>query len=134
MPTATRNEPIHCRRWWTPVISIAIGLLMLAAYWAGDELGSGLGALGVMVAVAVVFFFCTRRETLQALGGPGRDERWAMIDLRATTFAGMATVLAAFGAFLYEITQGEDGSPYGTLCAVFGAGYVIAVAVLRVRS
>jgi hypothetical protein len=117
-----------------PAVSIAIGLAMLVAYWIGDDLGGGLGALGVMTAVAALFYFGTRSETLQALGGPGRDERWAMIDLRATTFAGMSAVLVALGAWLYEIARGEDGSPYGMLCAVAGVAYVVAVAVLRART
>ncbi len=134
MPTATRHEPIHHRRWWMPVISIAIGLAMLAAYWIGDDVGAGLGALGVMTAVAALFFFGTRSETLQGLGGPGRDERWAMIDLRATTFAGMSAVVVALGAWLYEIARGEDGSPYGILCTVAGVAYILAIGVLRLRS
>ena len=29
-----------------------------------------------------------RSETLAGLGGPGRDERWAVIDIRATAFSG----------------------------------------------
>jgi hypothetical protein len=117
-----------------PVISIAIGLAMLAAYWIGDDVGAGLGALGVMTAVAALFFFGTRSETLQGLGGPGRDERWAMIDLRATTFAGMSAVVVALGAWLYEIARGEDGSPYGILCTVAGVAYILAIGVLRLRS
>ena len=134
MPTATSHRPIHRRRWWMPACFIAIGLVLLAAYWAGDRLGTGVGALGVMTAVAAVFFFGTRSETLQALGGAGRDERWTIIDLRATTFAGLTVMTATLGAWVYEIAQGEDGSPYGMLCTVFGVAYVAAVAVLQIRS
>jgi hypothetical protein len=134
MPTATSHEPIHRRRWWMPAISVAIGLAMLGAYWIGDDLGAGLGALGVMTAVGALFFFGTGSETLQGLAGPGRDERWAMIDLRATTFAGMTAITFALGAFLYEIARGEDGSPYGILCTVAGVAYILAIGVLRLRS
>ena len=134
MPTATSHEPMYRRRWWMPAVSIAIGLVMLVAYWIGDDLGAGLGALGVMTAVGALFYFGTRSETLQGLGGPGRDERWAMIDLRATTFAGMSAVVVALGAWLYEIARGEDGSPYGMLCTVAGVAYIVAVGVLRLRT
>jgi hypothetical protein len=34
-----------------------------------------------------------RRVRPQGIGGPGRDERWAMIDLRATAVAGAITIL-----------------------------------------
>ncbi len=57
-----------------------------------------------------------------------------MMDLRATTFAGMSTITFALGAFLYEIARGEDGSPYGILCTVAGVAYILAMATLRVRS
>ena len=33
-----------------------------------------------------------RSETLSGLGGPGRDERWAMIDLRATRSPGIVLI------------------------------------------
>jgi hypothetical protein len=57
-----------------------------------------------------------------------------MMDLRATTFAGMSAITFALGAFLYEIARGEDGSPYGILCTVAGVAYILAMATLRVRS
>ncbi len=133
MPTATSRDPIHRRRWWLPAVSLAIGLTMLGAYWIGDDPGAGLGALGVMAAVAALFYFGTGSETLQGLAGPGRDERWAMIDLRATTYAGMAAITFALGAFLYEIARGEDGGPYGVVCTVAGVAYIVSVGVLRLR-
>ena len=42
-------------------------------------------------------------------------------------------ITVVIGAWLYEIASGGDGSPYGTLGAVAGVAYVIAVAVLRHR-
>ena len=38
------------------------------------------------------------------------------------------------GAWLVEIAQGKDGSPYAQLGAVGGLAYVLAVAFLRWRS
>jgi hypothetical protein len=38
------------------------------------------------------------------------------------------------GAWLWEIAQGHDGSPYSQLGAVAGIGYILTVAVLRRRS
>ena len=64
----------------------------------------------------------------------GRDERWAAIDLRASAFGGLVVILAAMGAWLYELAEGRDGSPYGQLLAVGGVAYIAAVAVLRRRT
>jgi hypothetical protein len=60
-----------------------LGLLMLAAFWIGGSLVDGLVALGIMAALGAVFLFGRRSETLQGLGGPGRDERWERIDIHA---------------------------------------------------
>ena len=57
-----------------------------------------------------------------------------MIDLRATAFAGLVVSAVLIGAWLWELSQGRDGGPYGQVMAVGGLAYVVAVAVLRLRS
>jgi hypothetical protein len=132
MPTARRE--FWRSRWWMPGFSVFLGLVMLAAFWIGGHPGDGLGALGVMAAVGALFAFGGRSETLRGLGGPGRDERWAMIDTRATAFAGLVTILVIIGAWLVDIARGGDGNPYGLLGAVAGIAYIVGVALLRWRS
>jgi hypothetical protein len=126
---------VHRTRWFMPAFSIFLGVLMLVAFWIGDELGAGLGAFGVMAAVAALFFFGGRRsETLAGIGGPARDERWEKIDLHATAMAGGVLVFTIIGAWLVEVAQGGDGSPYTQLGAVGGLAYILSVAFLRWRS
>ena len=126
---------IQRTRWFMPAFSLFLGALMLVAFWIGDELAAGLGAFGVMVAVAALFFFGSRRsETLAGIGGPARDERWEKIDLHATAMAGGVLVLTIIGAWLVEVAQGGDGSPYTQLGAVGGLAYILSVAFLRWRS
>jgi hypothetical protein len=133
MRTAS-SRPWWRSRWWMPALSLFIGALMFGAFALGGEVGQGVFSFGLMAAVAALFFFGSRSETLQGLGGPGRDERWAMIDLRATAFAGMVTILVIIGAFLYEVADGGDGGPYTQLGAVAGVAYIVGVLVLRRRS
>ena len=121
-------------RWWLPGFSLVIGLLMLVAFWIGGDPGGGAISLGVMAAVGALFLFGGRSETLRSLGGPGRDERWASIDMRATAFAGGVTILAIIVAFLVDVASGGDGNPYAWLGAVAGVAYVTGVALLRWRS
>jgi hypothetical protein len=128
------NKPFYRSRWWMPAFSVFLGLLMLGAFWIGDQPREGVFALGVMVALGAVFFFGRRSETLQGLGGPGRDERWAKIDIHATALAGLVLIAVIIGAFLVEVARGHDGSPYSQLGAVSGLAYVIAVVILRARS
>jgi len=126
---------LYRTRWFMPAFALLIGAVMLAAFWIGGNLGQGLGALGVMAAVAALFYFGARRsETLAGIGGPTRDERWEQIDIHATALAGLVVILTIIGAFLVEVAQGHDGSPYSALGAVGGLAYVLAVVFLRSRS
>ena len=134
METAMHDKPFWRSRWWMPLFSLALGGALFAAYAIGGNAVEGVFAFGVMAALAALFFFGGRSETLRGLGGPGRDERWAAIDLRASAFAGLVAITAVIGAFMVEIAKGEDGSPYAQLGAVAGLAYVVAIAFLRGRS
>ena len=48
---------------------------------------------------------------LRGLGGPGRDERWAMIDLSATAFAGHVLIAVVLVLWLVDVARGNDGMP-----------------------
>jgi hypothetical protein len=132
MPTARRE--FWRSRWWMPGFSLFLGLVMLTAFWIGGKPGDGFAALGVMAALGALFAFGGRSETLRGLGGPGRDERWAMIDTRATAFSGLVTLLVILGNWLVDIARGGDGNPHGVLAAVGGLAYIVGVALLRWHS
>jgi hypothetical protein len=132
---STTSRDLTRRRWWLPAVSLGLGAVMLAAFAIGGDTAGGLQSFGVMAAVAALFAFgASRSETLGGLGGPGRDERWAMIDLRASALAGFVLIVVVIGAFLYEIASGEDGEPYSQLGAIAGVAYIAALALLRARS
>lgn len=128
------TERLIRSRWWLPAVSLALGVLMLAAFMIGGDTAGGLQSFGVMAAVAALFAFgASRSETLGGLGGPGRDERWAMIDLRASALAGFVLITVVIGAFLYEIANGQDGSPYSQLGAIAGVAYIVGLVIGRMR-
>jgi hypothetical protein len=116
-----------------PLFSLFMCALVLAAFAIGGDITNGLLAIPLFVGIAAVFFFARRNETIQGLGGPGRDERWAMIDLTATAATGAVLIVVVIGCWLVEIAKGHDGSPYGQLGAVAGLAYILAVAILRKR-
>lgn len=125
---------LYRTRWFFPAFSTFLGLLILGAFIAADDVASGLAGLGLMVFVGLVFLIGGRRsETLAGLGGPGRDERWEMIDMRATAFAGSVLIAALIGCWLWDIAHNGDGSPYGQLMAITGVAYIAGVALLRWR-
>ena len=126
---------LYRTRWFMPAFCALFAALMFTAFAIGGDAASGAFSAAVLLFVGAVFYFGARRsETLAGLGGPGRDERWEMIDLRATALSGFVLITVVIGAWLYEIATGGDGAPYAALGAVAGVAYVIAVAVLRRRS
>jgi hypothetical protein len=134
MQMASRDKPFWRSRWWMPLFSLALGAAIFAAFAIGGDAGQGALSFAVMAAVAALFYFGGRSETLRGLGGPGRDERWAAIDLRASAVAGFVLITVVLGAWLWEVANGDDGSPYVQLAAVAGVAYIAAVAFLRLRS
>jgi hypothetical protein len=121
-------------RWTVPVFSVAMGLLMLLLWTHAGDWRSGVWALGVMTAFGVLILLGGRSETIRGLRGDGRDERLAMIDLRATAVAGFVLILCVIAGFLTEIARGHDGSPYAQLGAVAGLAYIVTIAGQRLRS
>ena len=133
MRTAT-SKPLYRSGWYMPAFSVFLGLLMLGAFAIGGDLGDGLFALGVMVVLAAGILVFGRNETVRGLSGPGRDERWAKLDITASALTGLVLITVIIGAFLVEVARGEDGQPWSQLGAVGGVTYIIAVALLRWRS
>jgi hypothetical protein len=135
MSTATEHRSVMRNRWFMPAFCLFLGALMFGAFAIGGDTGQGAISLGIMAVLGAVFAFgAGRSETLSGLGGTGRDERWQMIDVHATALSGLVLVVAVIGGFLYEVADGQDGSPYAQLGAIGGVAYVLAVAVLRWRS
>ena len=114
-----------------PLVSLFLGALMFGAFAIGGDVVQGAISFGIMAVLAAVFAFARRSETIQGIGGPERDERWAMIDLRATAIAGgVADRRRVIGGFLIEVARGEDGFPYVADGPRSAASYVIAKAPL----
>ena len=132
MPTTDRSR--FRSRWAMPALCLAIGLAYLVAGLLGNEAGSGVGGLVVMSVVGLAFLTLSpHSDTVAGLAGPGRDERWAAIDMHATAISGLVLVAVILGAFFYELATGRDGEPWSQLGAVGGVTYVVAILVLRRR-
>jgi hypothetical protein len=120
-------------KWFLPLFSVALGLVVFGAQWIGGDPGSGLLSLGIMSAFGALVLFGGRSETIRGLRGDGRDERFRAIDMRATAISGLAVIVAIIVAFVIEVARGHDGSPFTWLGAIAGAAYLAAIVVFRVR-
>ena len=132
MPNTERSR--FRSRWAMPAFCLAIGLTFLVAGLVGDDAGAGVGGLVVMSVMGAAFLaLSSRSDTVAGLAGPGRDERWAAIDVHATATSGLVLVAVILGAFFYELATGRDGEPWSQLGAVGGVAYVVSVLILRRR-
>lgn len=131
------SKPARRRLWRGPLLpvwSLTLGVLFLAANAIGGNLAWGLLSLGLFVAFAAVFYFGAGNETIGGLAAPGRDERWAMINERARAFAGTVVILILIGAWLYELANGQNGSPYAEVMGGGVIAFFVAALWLRFRS
>lgn len=120
-------------RWFVPLFSLALGLVLLAAMWIGGSLESGLYSLAVMTAFGMLILLGGRSETIRGLRGDERDERFRQIDIAATALSGLTVIAAIIVAFIVEVAHGHDGRPYSWLGALAGIAYLVAIVVLRMR-
>ena len=127
------------KRWWVnrwalPGFSLFLGTICWVVFAIGGDPQEGAVAFGIMFVFAAILALGGRSESLRGLRGDGRDERWEMIDLRATALAGLVLISATIIGFLVEIAQGKDGSPYSQLAAISGVAYLFGLFLGRWRS
>jgi hypothetical protein len=120
-------------KWFVPLLSVALGLVVLAAQAIGGDPGSGLVSLAIMTAFGALILFGGRSETIRGLRGDGRDERFRQIDIHATAIAGVAVITTIIIALVVELARGHNGSPYAWLGAIAGLTYLLAIIALRLR-
>jgi hypothetical protein len=58
-------------KWFLPVLSVALGFVMLAAMWIGGDLSTGLQSLAIMTVFGALILFGGRSETVRGLRGDG---------------------------------------------------------------
>jgi multisubunit Na+/H+ antiporter MnhB subunit len=127
------------RRWWLSKwlqvgVAFVLGLAVLIAFWIGGDPAGGFIGFAIMAAFGLLLLVGGRSDTVRGMRGDGRDERWAMIDTRATALAGVVLIAAIIVGFLVEVALGHDGNPYGWLGALAGVTYLIGLAIGRFRS
>jgi phosphatidylserine synthase len=120
-------------RWFQPGLAILLGAVLLAVLSVGGHPQEGTLAFAIMVVFAIFLLAGNRSDTVRALRGDGRDERFELIQLKAATLAARLVLLAAVVGFLVEVARGNPGSPYGWLCALGGVTFLASVLWQRSR-
>jgi drug/metabolite transporter (DMT)-like permease len=120
-------------KWTVPGASVLVGLVYLGSEIIGGHPWLGVQMFGIMAVFGAAVLLGGRSETIRGLRGDGRDERFAMLDLRATAFTAVVIILAILAAFSFEVAHGRSGMQYAWLGAVGGLTYLASVIYLRIR-
>ena len=128
-----RCQSLARSRWFLLVFCVCIGGFVVLASWLGGQLAAGLVAFAVLGGFGLLISLASGSETVRGLRGDGRDERFALIDLRATAVTGQVLIVAVIVGWLVEIARGHSGNPYQWLGALGGLAYLLAVAFFRWR-
>ena len=125
---------MHRSKWFLPGVTLVLFAGAFAALWIGGDPIGALWVVGVIVGWGLFVALIGRRsETLRGLGAGGRDERFRLIDTRATAFAGTVLILTLIVLWMIETARGHESNPYGSLCALAGISYAAAVVFMRFR-
>jgi hypothetical protein len=132
-PARKHARPWYRSRWFIPLFALAIGFVFLGVEWSAGHRIRGLYELAILAAVAAIFAFGGRSETIRGLRGDGSDERLRMIDRNATLLAGFVLIVWVCVAFFFEIAHNRSGSPYALMATVAGLVYIAAIVWQRLR-
>jgi hypothetical protein len=123
--------------WMSPAGQLSVGLVLVAAVFVAfalnDDASNGaVGAALVLGFLLLVYFGRRRSDTLDIMSGIG-DERSKLLYTRAVAFSGtvMSFVLPIW--WLVTIAKGDPNEVLSICCAIFGATFILAVAVLARR-
>jgi hypothetical protein len=133
MTTTTTCRTNRRRQLAAPAIMLVGGGALTGATAAGGAaVALTITETALTAVFTVTFWWIGRtRGDFGAVFGSRPDERQRTIDLRATAVAGLAAALFCLVMGIISVARGGDGSPWTTICAVFGGVYLVALAVFR---
>jgi len=126
----------HVTNNWSVQVAgmLAITAATTAVFWIAQGFDAAFPVALVLLAfTAVVHFGRRRSNTLEVMSGTG-DERVRSLYTQAVAIAGTVMSFVLPGWWLVTVAQGEANDTLAVLCAIFGATFVVAVAVLARRS
>jgi 4-amino-4-deoxy-L-arabinose transferase-like glycosyltransferase len=125
----------HVTNNWSVQVAgmLAITAATTAVFWLAQGFDAAVPVGLVLLAfTAVVHFGRRRSNTLEVMSGTG-DERVRSLYTQAVAIAGTVMSFLLPGWWLVTVAQGEANDTLALLCAIFGATFVVSVAVLARR-
>jgi uncharacterized membrane protein len=126
------NEAMN--NWTIQLIGVfGIAAVTVAVFWSAEGIGEAAVAGAILLAfIAVVHFGRRRSDTLAVLGGVG-DERTRTLYTRSVAIVGTVMSVVLPGWWLVTVAIGEPNETLNILCAIFGACFIVTVAIVARR-
>jgi hypothetical protein len=115
-------------------VLIVGGGAIAVATWVGGDHGLAVGfVVFYLLAAGVAYWWSGGEGDVAAIMRVGGDERQRGLDRDAIAISGVAVAAAALVGAIVQTARGLDSGPYGVMCVVAGASYVVGLTVLRRR-
>jgi hypothetical protein len=135
MQTESGTETRRAHNWAVPVVCVLAAAGYAAVFLAHGKVVDAIVAAGVMLAYGGLLIALSRRSEIAALlRGTGRDERRALIDLRASALALYAVIILTLTMTFIELARGRGPGAWGIVAAVGGAAYLAGVVIFSHRT
>jgi hypothetical protein len=110
------------------------GTATAVAAWIGGAPWLALCLLSFyLVGSLIMYLWSGRGGDVAAIMRVQGDERQKMIDSQATVVAAGAVLTFCLAGMMVDLAGGGTGNPWALICAVGGASYAVALAVIRLR-
>jgi uncharacterized membrane protein len=111
-------------------------LVFVLAYWPGRVgLGWSAAFAGILVLYSAVLIVFRHSGVVEALSSPGRDERTANINMKASAVSLFVVSAFVVGMFLVDLAHGNTGTtPWVVTGAVIGGSYLLSAILFAIRN
>jgi hypothetical protein len=122
------------RRVPSTAVLLVLGGAIAAATWVNGDHGFAI-ALGIfyVACAGIAYLWSGGKGDVAAIMRVAGDERQRAMDREAIAWSGMAMAAVAIGGTIVQLFQGGHPDEFSLVCAVGGASYIVALAVLRRR-
>jgi hypothetical protein len=115
-----------------PIVMAAGGTMIALATLLGRGPSRAALVEAFTIVAAIGYHWLGGRDTDGgSLFGSRADERQEDIGLRASAFAGRATIVVALAGFVVQTARGQTTWPFALLCAVAAVSFVGGIALYR---
>jgi amino acid permease len=135
MSTTRTDEMKSTRRWLVPGLCVLLAIAYTVVFLMHDQPMLAVIGAGVMLAFGLVLVIFSRRsETVALLREDAPDERRALITTKAAATTMYVMVGVSVVMAFVQLARGVSPGPWGVICSIGGAVFIVSLAYESRRS